>query len=72
MKNYSRGSLNRVMYAEDPCRISALASCMGSLHIFPYFFIPPQAQGGAGPRQSLSRFNANIAAQSDLVKISVI
>ena len=72
MKNYSRGSLNRVMYAEDPCRISALESCMESLHIFSYFFIPPQAQGGAGPRQSLSRFNANIAAQSDLVKISAI
>jgi hypothetical protein len=60
------------MYAEDLCWISALASCMGSLHIFLYFFIPPQDQGGAGPRQSLSRFNANVAAQSDLVKISII
>ena len=40
MKNYSRGSLNRVMYAEDPYKISTLESCMESLYIFPYFFSP--------------------------------
>jgi len=38
MKNYSRGTLNRVINAEDPCRISALESCMESLHIFSYLF----------------------------------